>query len=298
MKKLVIATALAAATMASQAQVSVYGQLNEVLDNNKIGRSSTTGLVSDASRLGFKATEQLGSGLQARSVIETSILVNDPTGAATQLGDRQSTVGLASKYGSIDLGRATHSTYNTIVNVDPFGALYGSIASDVHNLRGARLSSATFVTVAPIAGVSLSYDRGTAAGANPYSVAASASVVGVNLSAAHFSNEVARTKSTIVGAGTTFARTGTQVFASHSSNTDAGATSTGTLVGVAQPLSGTPVTLKASYGRTNTDVTAYNVGASYALSKRTSVEATYRRVDAKLSANDVTQIGAGMRFAF
>lgn len=298
MKKLVIAAALAAAAITSQAQVSIYGQMNEVLDNTKTGGVSTTGLVNDASRLGFKATEQLGSGLQARAVIETSILANDPTGAGTQLGDRQSTVGLAGKLGSVDLGRATHNTYNTIAGVDPFGALYGSIAGDVHNLRGSRLSSATFVTVAPIAGVSLSYDRGTAAGENPYSVAASASYAGVNLSVAHFNNEVARAKSTIVGAGTTFAATGTQVFASHSSNEDSGVTATGTLVGVAQPLAGTPVTLKASYGRTNTDVTAYNLGASYALSKRTSVEATYRRVDAKLATNDVTQLGAGMRFAF
>lgn len=297
MKKLVIAAALAAAAMTSQAQVSIYGQVNEVLDNTKVGGVSTTGLLSDASRLGFKATEQLGSGLQARAVIETSILANDPTGAGTQLGDRQSTVGLAGKFGSVDLGRATHSTYNTIAGVDPFGALYGSVAGDIHNLRGLRMSNAAFVTVAPIAGVGLSFDRGTAAGENPYSVAASTKVAGVNLSAAHFSNDVARTKSTIVGAGTTLS-TGTQVFASHSSNEDSGVTATGTLVGVAQPLSGTPVTLKASYGRTNTDVTAYNLGASYALSKRTSVEATYRRVDAKLAANDVTQLGAGMRFAF
>ena len=297
MKKLVIAAALAAAAITSQAQVSIYGQVNEVLDNTKVGGVSTTGLVSDASRLGFKATEQLGSGLQARAVIETSILANDPTGAGTQLGDRQSTVGLAGKLGSIDLGRATHSTYNTIAAADPFGALYGSVAGDIHNLRGSRLASATFVTVAPIAGVGLSFDRGTAAGENPYSVAATASVVGVNLSVAHFSNDVARTKSTIVGAGKTLS-TGTQLFVSHSSNEDAGVTATGTLVGVAQPLTGTPVTLKASYGRTNTDVTAYNVGASYALSKRTSVEATYRRVDAALAANDVTQLGAGMRFAF
>lgn len=297
MKKLVIAAALAAAAMTSQAQVAIYGQMNEILDNTKVGGASTTGLVSDASRLGFKATEQLGSGLQARAVVETTILANDPTGAGTQLGDRQSTVGLASKFGSIDLGRATHSTYNTIAGVDPFGALYGSIAGDIHNLRGSRLASATFVTVAPIAGVGLSFDRGTAAGENPYSVAASASVAGINLSAAHFSNDVARTKSTIVGAGKTLS-TGTQLFVSHSSNEDSGVTATGTLVGVAQPLSGTPVTLKASYGRTNTDVTAYNLGASYALSKRTSVEATYRRVDAALAANDVTQLGAGMRFAF
>lgn len=298
MKKLVIASALAVAAMTSQAQVVIYGQINEVLDNTKVGSVSATGLVSNASRLGFSATEQLGSGLQARAVVETSILANDPSGAATQLGDRQSTVGLTSKLGSVELGRATHSTFNTIAGVDPFSTSYGSIAGDVHNLRGTRLSNAAFVTVAPIAGVSLSYDRGTAAGAKPYSIAVSASVAGVNLSAAHFNNEVAREKSTIVGAAKTFAATGTQVFASRSSNDNAGATSIGTLVGIAHPLAGTPVTVKASYGRTNTDVTAYNLGASYALSKRTSVDATYRRVYAALASNDVTQLGVGMRFAF
>lgn len=298
MKKLVIATALAVVAISSQAQVTIYGQVNEYINNTKIGGVGTTGLASDVSRIGFKVTEQLGSGLQARAVIETSILANNPTSSGTQLGDRQSTVGLAGKFGSVDLGRAAHSTFNTIAAIDPFGTLYGSVASDIHNLRGSRMSNAVFATIAPIAGVSLSVDRGTNSGENPYSIAASTSVAGLNISAAHYSNTVARAKSTVVGANTTFASTATQVFVSHSSNEDAGVTSTGTLIGVAQPLAGTPVTLKASYGRTNTDVTAYNLGASYALSKRTSVEATYRRVDAKLAANDVTQLGLGMRFAF
>ncbi len=298
MKKLFVAATIVASAAAAHAQVSVYGTVDQVLANTKTGGDSVSGLTSNASRIGFKATEQLGGGLSARAVIETSILSNDPTGGTTSLGDRQSTVGLANKFGSVDLGRATHSTYNTLASADPFGGLFGSVAGDVHNFRGTRLGSAMFVNVAPIAGVGLSFDRGTENGANPYSVAASTTVAGVKVGASRFENTVAGTKSDVVSAATTLGPVATQVAVSYSSNVDAGVKSHGTLVGVTQPLAGTPVTLKASYGETNTDVKAYSLGAGYALSKRTSVDAYYRNVNKAGSAQDVAQVGFGIRHAF
>jgi predicted porin len=79
--------------------------------------------------------------------LDTSIGANTINGSGTQMGDRQGTVGLASKVGSIDIGRNVHSEFLAITNNDVFGTMYGSVAGDVHNLRGLRVSNGVFATV-------------------------------------------------------------------------------------------------------------------------------------------------------
>ena len=66
--------------------------------------------------------------------------------------------------------------------------------------------------------------------------------------------------------------------------------------GVAQKFG--VITAKASYGRTNTSLDAYNVGAEYALSKRTAVLVSYRSVNATGTASDIKQAGVGLTHAF
>jgi predicted porin len=110
MKKIVLATVLALSAVAASAQVTVYGRLTEFVDSTKTGTVKVNSLVNDASRIGVRAEEKLGGGLSARVVVETSVAADDPrAGAATQLGDRQSTIGVVSKFGSLDLGRKEHS---------------------------------------------------------------------------------------------------------------------------------------------------------------------------------------------
>jgi predicted porin len=67
-------------------------------------------------------------------------------------------------------------------------------------------------------------------------------------------------------------------------------------VGVSQKVGA--YTVKASYGDTNTAVKAYNVGAEYALSKRTDVLVSYRNVDKTGTANDIKQVGVGVTHRF
>jgi len=300
MKKLAIATVLAVASIASQAQVTIYGQVNEFVDSTKTGSTTVKGLVSDSSRIGFKVSEQVSNGLTVRSTIETSLIANDPTAGTTQLGNRQSTVGLESKFGSVDMGRAFHGTFKTIAGADPFDAFYGTIATDVHNARGLRMSNATFVNVAPIAGVSVSLDKGVGNGVDgtPNNATVSGAVSGVNLTASRYSNTALNATSNLVGATSNVQLLGATVYVSHSRNVDNGVAVTGDMIGIAKPLSGTAITVKSSIGRTSNGIHAYNVGAQYALSKRTSVEATYRNVNASGTANDVTQLGFGLRHAF
>ena len=135
MKKIALATLLAATTLVATAQVSVSGKISEFADNTKTGATSKTTLVTDpTSNFTFSANENIGSGLKARVVLDTSLAANDPTGgSATKLGDRQSTVGLANRLGSIDLGRNLHSHFLAVTNNDAFGTLYGSIAGQAAN---------------------------------------------------------------------------------------------------------------------------------------------------------------------
>lgn len=293
MKKIAIATLLVASTMVATAQVRLTGKVSEFVDNTKTGAASKTSLVADpTSNITFSATEKIGD-LNARVVLDTSLSANDPIGGAdTKLGNRQSTVGLSSKVGSIDLGRNLHSHFLAITNNDAFGTLYGSVAGDIHNVRGVRVSNGTFFALKPIAGVTATYDRShNGVGTEASSYSASASMFGVNATVAQFTQGIE--KSTVIGAS---AKLGTaKVFYTHSDDKGLVASS-GDLVGITQQFG--PLTAKASYGRTNTDVSAYALGADYNLSKRTMVGATYRNVDAAGTAHDIKQVGVGVTHRF
>jgi predicted porin len=293
MKKAIISAALMATAALASAQVTVYGRLNATVDSTKTGATTVNSMINDTSRIGFRITEDLGRGLSARAVIETSINSNDPAaGSDTQLGNRQSTVGIDSKLGSIDLGRNVHGVFTTVASGDSFGALYGSIASDVHNLRGNRLGNAVFARFSPVQGVAVGVDRShTATGAEATVYSATATVAGIAVGAARF--EQGNERSTVASAGLRRGNTG--LFYSYSDNNGA-TVSKGHLVGVSQKLGA--VTAKASYGRTDRNVNAYNVGAEYAFSKRTDLLVSYRNVDAAGTTADVRQVGVGITHRF
>ena len=293
MKKIAIATLLAATTMVATAQVNLNGKISEFVDNTKTGAISKTTLATDpTSNITISVNENIG-GMKARIVLDTSLKANDPiTGADTKLGDRQSTIGLSNKMGSIDLGRNLHSHFLAITNNDAFGTLYGSVAGDVHNLRGLRISNGTFFALTPIKGVTATYDRtqnGVGTEASSYS--ASAKLLGINATVAQYTQGIE--KSTVYAGSAKLGNI--QVFYSHSDNNGVAA-HTGDLFGASQQFG--RVTAKASYGKTNTDVKAYAMGADYHFSKRTLMGVNYRNVDATGTANDVKQVGVGVTHRF
>ena len=300
MKKIVLATLLAAATAVASAQVTLSGKYSIWGDSTKTGSARTGTMVTDpTSNINITAKEDLGGGLSARAVVETTLgTTNSVDGTSnTQLGDRQSTVGLASRYGSIDLGRNVHSEFLAIANNDSFSALYGSIAGDVHNLRGLRFSNGMFAAT-NFGPVNATYDRSNN-GAGVEDVTSSslgAKLGGVDAVVANYVNAAGTEKSTVVGANAKLGNTA--VFYSHSDNHSAtvGETKKGDLIGASQAFGA--YTAKVSYGRTNTEVKAYNVGVDYALSKRTAVGVAYRNVDVAGSAQDIKQVGVGLTHRF
>jgi predicted porin len=302
MKKIVLATVLAVSAFAASAQVTVYGRIAVFGDNTKTGSTEVTSLVNDSSRIGFKVEEKLNGGLSARVVVETTVAADDPkAGTATQLGDRQATIGLGSKFGSVDLGRKEHSEYITMKNADPFqGATYASISPDVINIRDKRIGDGVFLgtTAGP---VTATYDRSmytaaTTAEATSWSVGGALGPV--NAAVARFTTGAEYTNVVTVSGQVA----GVTLSTIQSEDKTAGAITKGRLYGATVPVPGTALSVKGSYGTKTgvaaSDVKAYNVGVNYALSKRTNVLVAYRNVDAVGTTSDVKQYGVGLVHAF
>jgi predicted porin len=302
MKKIVLATVLAVSALSASAQVTLSGRIAPFADSTKTGTTTVNSLVNDASRIIVRAEESLGRGLTARVVIDTAIAVDDPkAGSATQLGDRQATVGLASKVASIDLGRKEHSQYLAVKAADPFGGTtYASVSPDVINDRSRRIGDAVFVG-ANVGPVTAAYDRSfytspTTAEATSWSLGGK--VGPVTAAVARF-----ETGADYTNLVTLSGRVAGVTLSTVQSEDKTGAVETkGQLYGVNVPVAKTPVTLRASYGiKTGLaagDVKAYNVGVHYAFSKRTGVLVAVRDVNAGGTANDVKQYGVGLIHSF
>ena len=301
MKKIVLATVLAVSALAASAQVTVYGRLIEFVDSTQTGSVKVNSLVNDASRIGIKAEEKLSGGLSARVVVETSVAADDPrTGSSTQLGDRQSTIGVVSKLGSIDLGRKEHSQFLAIKAADPFGgSTYGSVVPDVLNDRSRRMGDGAFLgaTVGP---VTAAYDRSmytSPATAEATSWSLGGKVGPVTAALARFETGADYTN-VLTASGKVIGITLSTI----QSEDKVGAVETkGRLYAVSVPLT-KQASFRASHGNKTGlaagDVTASNVGINYAFSKRTTTMIAYRTVNAGGTANDVKQVGVGLSHAF
>jgi predicted porin len=302
MKKIVLATVLAVSAVAASAQVTLTGRIAEFVDSTKTGSTTVNSLVNDASRVIVRAEEKFGKGLTARVVVDTTIAADDPrAGSATQLGDRQSTVGLSSKFGSIDLGRKEHSQFLAIKAADPFGgATYASISTDMINDRSRRMGDAAFVG-AKVGPVTASYDRSMYT--NPATAEATSWSLGGKLGPVTAAAARFETGNDYTNLVTLSGQVAGVTLSTIQSEDKTGVVETkGRLYGATVPVHGTPVTLRGSFG-TKTglaagEVKAYNLGVNYAFSKRTSALVAYRNVDAGGTANDVKQYGVGLIHSF
>jgi predicted porin len=117
MKRSLLIAALstvAAGSALAQSSVTVYGRLNETVERQKdAAGESTTVLANNASRLGFKGTEDLGGGLKANFLIEHRFNADNGavTDGAANFWSGDSWVGLSSNLGDLRLGRMTSGAY-------------------------------------------------------------------------------------------------------------------------------------------------------------------------------------------
>lgn len=142
MQKKIIALAIAAAfaaPVAAMAEVTVYGSVDAgVRTETFLGKTITSfGIPSgtyNSNRLGFKASEDMGNGMKANVVLESSLAVgtgetanyktattNADVDFKSTMFDRQATVGISSGSNSIDLGRQYTVAFKTVSMYDPMG---------------------------------------------------------------------------------------------------------------------------------------------------------------------------------
>ncbi|HEV7618963.1 MAG TPA: porin [Burkholderiaceae bacterium] len=130
MKKSLLALAVLgtfAGVASAQTNVTIYGIVDAGInfDNGKSAAGKKWSLASgqyNGSRLGFKGSEDLGSGLSAIFTLENGFNVDDGTlGNGGRLFGRQAWVGLNGGFGSVKLGRQYSVLYNALALIDPFG---------------------------------------------------------------------------------------------------------------------------------------------------------------------------------
>jgi predicted porin len=156
MQKKLIALAIAGLGLAAsgafaQSNVTIYGIMDASIDFTDVGDSSgtatsksgqrTTKISSNASRIGFKGTEDMGDGMKAVFQIETAINA-DGTGesagaAGTTWAGRNTFVGLEGGFGRVIAGR-----YDTPYKTSTRGwDLFADHLGDTRNLMGRSRAS-------------------------------------------------------------------------------------------------------------------------------------------------------------
>lgn len=128
MKKSLIALAVMAAVAGSaqaQSSITVYGVADMAIQAGNQGAGTGTKYALDSgeqggSRLGFKGTEDLGSGLKAIFDIEMGILMDSGKTQGSATFHRQTWVGLQGDFGTVKLGKQYTPQFYFFDAVDPF----------------------------------------------------------------------------------------------------------------------------------------------------------------------------------
>ena len=295
MKKIAISALLVGLMGMAQADVSIYGKVREYQESYTLGTASAlTRLTNDSSRFGIKANQDVGSGMTVSGVIETGVAMDAPS--ATTLGDRTAIVSLSNSFGTLSAGRDKHAVTRALDNFDVMENSYGTIVSSIHSAQGSRVQNAVFLTTAPMAGFTGTYQMANSETAGTTNVQAGSinySLGALSATVAKYDDSVSST-STTAGVKYTIASTGTTVFGLYSDDTVSGVSTSGKSVGVRQDIS-PQLALLANYGETNTGVTGRGVGVAYAMNKALTFHARYSYID---TTTDVTQYGVGVEFNF
>jgi predicted porin len=144
--------ALGAGAASAQSNVSIYGIVDAGYVRESGGAIGTvnkiTSGVASASRIGFKGTEDLGSGITALFTLETGFRVD--TGEVDVSGtifNRQAFVGLKSNTaGMLTIGRQYTSWHNALAQVgDPFATGMAGTARNLFPDYGANIRASNTV---------------------------------------------------------------------------------------------------------------------------------------------------------
>ena len=116
---LALLATVGATSVMAQSSVTLYGRVNTSVERQKDGDVTTTGMLNNASRIGFKGVEDLGGGLKAGFVLESGFDSSNgagtgwpglPSGTGINFG-RQSEVNLSGGFGMVRLGNFVPESY-------------------------------------------------------------------------------------------------------------------------------------------------------------------------------------------
>jgi predicted porin len=295
MKKIAISALLVGLMGMAQADVSIYGKVREYQESYTLGTASAlTRLTNDSSRFGIKANQDVGSGMTVSGVIETGVAMDAPS--ATTLGDRTAIVSLSNSFGTLSAGRDKHAVTRALDNFDVLENTYGTIVGSIHSAQGSRVQNAVFLTTAPMAGFTGTYQMANSETAGTTNVQAGSinySLGALSATVAKYDDSVS-SASTTAGVKYTIASTGTTLFGLYSDDKVSNVSTTGKSIGVRQTVS-PQLALLANYGENSNGTTGKAVGAAYAMNKALTFHARYSYID---TTTDVTQYGVGVEFNF
>jgi predicted porin len=146
--------AASAGVASAQSGITIYGIIDAGLVTERGGAAGNvnkiTSGVGEASRLGFKGTEDLGGGLSALFQLETGFRVDTGELDATNtIFNRQAFVGLKSQYGTLTLGRQYTPWHLALSQVgDPFATGYAGGAKNQFPDFGNNIRSSNTVLYA------------------------------------------------------------------------------------------------------------------------------------------------------
>jgi predicted porin len=333
MKKNVIALAVAAAMMAplaAQAEVKITGALQAQVVSIDGDAASEDGLyLTDGGEYGnensgnsgfikFSASEDLGNGLKALAVYNSSINLSATTG--NTFGGRDAYVGLSGGFGTVMAGTLT-TPYAMTRSWDPFLGTFaqarGSFGmSTLHNgyASNAVAYANKFGMVKVVAAVVL--DEATDAADTTSTSADHATSFAVNVPVGPVELAVAYYNATDFGAGTATTDTGdntaTKVAVKYNAGAvtvvaqyedlDTGAADNTKYTYLTGSYAMGANTFSLSYGIQDdgTDNDTYTaIGMKHAFSKSTSMHVAYRVSDDDAAADlDETAFGVGLRVGF
>lgn len=300
MKKTLIALAAFAAASASFAQATVYGVADMYVGktntaaagaNVSTGAGLTNGGMS-SSRLGFKVSEDMGSGMTAAVTFETGVSPDAPT--ATSIGDRVGTLTLANGANSLVMGRQ----YTPVLNYVTCSTAVGCHNQDMAGVGANNTSRASNAisygyNAAPFSVQVMNgfNEDGTSdAGSNASSYGAiggSYTVGDLSIGAAIESNgssTAGKTSSNLTGLGASYnfgvVKLGVLASAVRNSGNTDGINKSGYGLSAAIPMGASAIHLTygintSSGAATNSSTSAYNLLYSYTMSKTTNLYSFY-----------------------
>jgi predicted porin len=147
-----------ASAASAQSSVTVYGLLDAGVTAE---RGSTDGSITklatgvqQGNRLGFKGTEDLGSGLKANFQLESGFNLDTGTGRQDALFGRQAFVGLSGNFGAVNLGRQYDPIFVSMDTIDPFSTGLTGATTNLMNPGNVRTNNSITYTTPNVQGFS------------------------------------------------------------------------------------------------------------------------------------------------